>query len=844
MVVLLANPRGVLPLSFFGFQPLWPTTLLATIRDNTSTFATPPRCLAPSQLQLPRGSKTSSHSQFAASTETGRQDNPGQMNRWKLRVVEGYSTVVPVGDFLAVYMEIETKTRVDTKVTAIVNACKAQLAKTANAIKMQKIELKMYPTFVGAVSSPILANTNGLQVDYVQEIAKQFPASSRPTFFNTSSTTFHRLHPSDHDTRPDVTASLPGQTPSKIEEWHEVGSVIEFKADDDPIDAAGKIKSGQLDNLVQLLKNARCILIASASCYVFVVSIFRNNARLFRVDCSGYIVSERFDWSKDVRVFPEFYLRLYTGINGGILGHDSTTSTPTQVEKQKMFEQLRHLPQYESMSFEDATDRSRWVKVNFRGDRRAFTVGPPIFQSNGLFGRGTRVERVLIENESPPQMYAMKDAWRQACRIPESYYYEVIQNYADQHCEGKTKGLATCVGSVDLSTSDPKHQKTITAALREGGNTFLDRCHDRSLFTPVGFPLDHYSSTKQLVQALRSAIIGHEFAFRAGVMHRDPSAGNVLNAEEDSASPDAGFLLDFDYSNFTDEGLERFKTLHPDFNLEVVEKGSKDITGTYPFMSLAALTHMKNSTPHTHECHHDLESFYYLLVWILLRHADHDKGATECSRIFDGEIEQVYNQKWGWLSAHLMTTFNDAHRLVIANNTPITTLIDTLTRIFYIQVSRHGAVATHGSVLSAFDTALASPDWPEGDAARKFIPPLASLSPLINAGTDTSHTSSRHYWKDAAKGAVAPQPSTSRHAPESTAGASGSVKRKRDDNTERSTQAPEDNSGASGSVKRKREDKPGRATQAPEDTSGASGSVKRKREDKPGRSTQARRGRR
>ncbi|KAJ7506393.1 hypothetical protein B0H11DRAFT_1707161 [Mycena galericulata] len=646
----------------------------------------------------------------------------------------------------------------------------------------------MYPTFVGAISSPILANTNGLQVEYVQEIAKKLPASSRPTFFNKSGTTFHRLHPSDHDTRPDVTASLPGQTPSKIEEWHEVGSVIEFKVDDDPIDTAGNIKSGQLDNLVQLLKNARCILMASASCYVFVVSIFRNNARLFRVDRSGYIVSERFDWSKDVRIFPEFYLRLYTGVKGGILGHDSTTSTPTQAEKQEMFAQLRHLPQYESMSFEDATDRSRWVKVNLRGDRRAFTVGPPIFQSKGFFGRGTRVERVLIENESPPQMYAMKDAWRQACRLRESYYYEVIQNYADQHYEGKTKGLATCVGSVDLSTSDPKHQKTITAALREGGNAFLDRCHDRSLFTPVGFALDHYSSTKQLVQALRNAIIGHEFALRAGVMHRDPSAGNVLNAEEDSASPDAGFLLDFDYSDFTDEGLKRFKSLHPGFTLEVVEKGSKDITGTYPFMSLVALRHMKDTTPHTHECHHDLESFYYLLVWILLRHADHDAGATACARLFDGEIEQVFNQKWRWLSEHAMAMSGDAPRLLIPNNTPITTLIDTLTLTFYTQNTRDGAVATHASVLSAFDTALASLDWPKEDAARKFIPPLASLPPLINAGTDASYTSSRHYWKDAAKGAVAPQPSTSRRAPEGSAGASGSVKRKRDDKTDRSAQ--------------------------------------------------------
>jgi hypothetical protein len=58
-----------------------------------------------------------------------------------------------------------------------------------------------------------------------------------------------------------------------------------------------------------------------------------------------------------------------------------------------------------------------------------------------------------------------------------------------------------------LSKLHPEH-KTITAALRAGGDALLDRCHDRSLFTPVGSTLNKFQSTKELVQALRNAIAG------------------------------------------------------------------------------------------------------------------------------------------------------------------------------------------------------------------------------------------------------------------------------------------------------------------------------------------------
>jgi hypothetical protein len=95
----------------------------------------------------PRKSKTNSHSQYAASAEVGRQNNPVQMNRWKHRIIEGYSREVAVDDFFSMYMKGDRKPA-PAKIVEIVKKCSAQLQKTATDIKKNTIELKMYPTFV------------------------------------------------------------------------------------------------------------------------------------------------------------------------------------------------------------------------------------------------------------------------------------------------------------------------------------------------------------------------------------------------------------------------------------------------------------------------------------------------------------------------------------------------------------------------------------------------------------------------------------------------------------------------------------------------------------------------
>ncbi|KAJ7282884.1 hypothetical protein C8J57DRAFT_1172994 [Mycena rebaudengoi] len=638
------------------------------------------------------------------------------MERWKTRAQAGFSGVVPVETFFSKYMKGKgpPSGTIDQITTNTKTQVKAMAAKFGE-LQAGEREPRMYDPFL----------------KYLQAVVKRFPEKTKPLFAKTAGVTINALHHTDHNSRPDLSGSLPSLAAPSKWEWHHIGTVVEFKARDDLFDSEGKIKPGQLENVVQLIKSARSILMASGFCYSFVVSVFNTQARLFRVDRSGYIVSEAFDWAGSRHIFPEFYWRLYNGGNDNrMLGEDDTLTVPTEGEKSEMYAHIVNIPAFHSLSFIQATGRSRWVEVNVGGGKtkKCFTVGSPIFQSKGLFCRGTRVDRVLIPDDSTTEVYALKDAWRQSCRQPESDFYAVIQDYIDQELGGEMpKGLTACVGSHQLATLNSDIHRTTTAELR-GGHRLQDREHDRSLLKDVGFPLSEYTNTKQLVRALRDAIAGHEIALKAGVLHRDISVGNVLICGDTSEEGPHGFVLDWDYSEFTTAGLETLHTLGKTV-VEDLEKHLKDVTGTYPFLSIADLQYVAGLLKAVeqpdipvpefrHACKHDLESFYWLLIWVLLRHANHSLKATACSTYFGSDdIDMAIGMKGFWIG----TTKN---RLPIDNNAPLSELIDALTTIFYHQgdqgFSQH-VDATHETVLAAFDTALLSEGWPEGDKARPFV---------------------------------------------------------------------------------------------------------------------------
>lgn len=120
-----------------------------------------------------------------------------------------------------------------------------------------------------------------------------------------------------------------------------------------------------------------------------------------------------------------------------------------------------------------------------------------------------------------------------------------------------------------------------------------------------------------------------------------------------------------------------------------------------------------------HDVHHDLESVYWLLVWMVLRHARylHIWGPRAERTLFGCADHTFYaSMKAVWL---------DLPSVAVWNNAPLTRLLgrfaDAVRASNPSLPDSRGALQpvhlTHAGVLKLLDEALDSEDWPEDDAA-------------------------------------------------------------------------------------------------------------------------------
>jgi Fungal protein kinase len=134
-----------------------------------------------------------------------------------------------------------------------------------------------------------------------------------------------------------------------------------------------------------------------------------------------------------------------------------------------------------------------------------------------------------------------------------------------------------------------------------------------------------------------------------------------------------------------------------------------------------------------HERKHDLESFYWLLIWTLLRHTDHDEGPSACNKLFDVEDRE--------LAAAQKRTWLETSDLRINRNMPLTQLLECLRALFRKQLTDKDTSSVeviYDTLLAAIDSSLSRPDWPDNDGSISFAPESAS-----RLAKDASRASSR-----------------------------------------------------------------------------------------------------
>ena len=171
-----------------------------------------------------------------------------------------------------------------------------------------------------------------------------------------------------------------------------------------------------------------------------------------------------------------------------------------------------------------------------------------------------------------------------------------------------------------------------------------------------------------------------------------------------------------------------------------------------------------NCRPDTHTPEHDLESFYWVLLWVLVRHVEYTttpkkaskpnnsnpplKSDDVCSKVFVyGDDYEAYSKKVAWIG--LMEEEKGDYTLRFINNKPLTTLMANLRILVRYSIQGTAGGLTYDRVLALFDAALAKQGWPIDDKAKEyaeFMPRADSLTkpdPLPRVGSATATHSLR-----------------------------------------------------------------------------------------------------
>ncbi|KAL0631052.1 hypothetical protein Q9L58_010091 [Maublancomyces gigas] len=166
-------------------------------------------------------------------------------------------------------------------------------------------------------------------------------------------------------------------------------------------------------------------------------------------------------------------------------------------------------------------------------------------------------------------------------------------------------------GALSLTSSARKQVKALTPHCRP-----FDRIHTRVL-TRKGRSITTFTSAHELLCAFYGAIKGHRSLYENGILHRDVSINNIMIAFPDQHRSDGltGFLIDLDMAIETSD---------------TEPSGAPHRTGTMEFMAIGTL----NGEVHTFR--HDLESFYYVFLWICV----HEQPRTEQSSTEQPSTEQ------------------------------------------------------------------------------------------------------------------------------------------------------------------------------------------------------------
>ena len=133
-----------------------------------------------------------------------------------------------------------------------------------------------------------------------------------------------------------------------------------------------------------------------------------------------------------------------------------------------------------------------------------------------------------------------------------------------------------------------------------GEDLWENRIYSCLVISPAGRVISEFRTVKELLESERDAIKAHQSLYVKGkILHRDISSNNIIITNPETANGFKGMLIDLDLAKVRDSG----------------PSGARHQTGTMQFMAVEVL----RKVDHTYR--HDLESFFYVLLWMCSRQA-------------------------------------------------------------------------------------------------------------------------------------------------------------------------------------------------------------------------------
>ncbi|KAG2030244.1 hypothetical protein BDR03DRAFT_878788, partial [Suillus americanus] len=332
-----------------------------------------------------------------------------------------------------------------------------------------------------------------------------------------------------------------------------------------------------MDTLGQITSYAAAQLGAQYRTHAFSVLIVRSLARIIRWDREGVLVTRAFDYNEHPHLADFF--RRFSQASPALRGVDTSVTSAGAEEAIRARSNL------------DLHPDTRMFKVIIpaaEGVGSSILIIPaPVARGLSPVGRRTRTCPAFDPVNNKIVMF--KDSWRVSLPdvLPEGETYKLLN-------DANVRNVATCIACHDVPSLPQQHAQTFkfsnaSWALSHGALT--PHIHYRLVLNLVGKPLVLFTSSRQVVKAVRDALIAHEDACnKVGVLHRDLSPGNIVM---DGA---IGILIDWDLAKL----------------LRIQGPRQTTRTGTWQFMS-AKLVENKHAT---HTIEDDLESSFYVIFWI------------------------------------------------------------------------------------------------------------------------------------------------------------------------------------------------------------------------------------